>query len=121
MSLNNHDNQPENRTEYRILRAKVLKILDHHFKKDQNTKRLKDYNENSEYGIQKPTKLKTIDLLRMIKNHDTSALSRTLNETIIEDPKGAILNGHAGNMSENQDLTVKNLCKFITAEELELV
>jgi hypothetical protein len=97
-----------------------LKILDHHFKKDQNGKRLKEDNENSEYGLQKPVKLKTLDLLKMIKNHDTSALSRTI-ETIEDDPKGSILNGHAVNMSENQELNVRNLCKFVTAEELELV
>lgn len=98
-----------------------MKVLDRHFKKDQNTKRLKDDDDNSEYGIQKPAKLKTLDLLKMIKNHDTSALSRTLNETLIDDPKGSVMNGHAPNMSENQELTVKNLCKFITTEELELV
>lgn len=113
------------RTEYRILRAKVLKILDENFKKAPLILPNAKDEDDLDLGYELPSHLKNTTIITRLKQHDSSFVSRSIDVTAdsrSRSPKQTSgLKVQMVKLAKAEELNVKNLCRFLTGREIELV
>jgi len=111
--------------ECRILRSKVLKMLDENFKKRPFIIQNLNDDDDLDLGYELPQHLKKTSLIARLKQSDSSFLSKSIEGS--PDSRSRSPNLSTGlkapivPISKAEELNVKNLCRFLTGKEIELI
>jgi len=99
----------------------VLKILDHKFKKPPQISQSNKDEDDYDFGYELPAQLRNSELMIRIREQNTSWFSKSIDTTMDSDAKlfGSKVNEMI--IAKAEELTVKNLSKFLKDHEIELV
>ena len=104
-----------------------MKILDENFKKRPLIiQKLKD-DDDLDLGYELPQHLKQTSLITRLKRNDSSFISRSIDVSV--DSRSRSPNASSGlkaaasitPLAKAEELNVKNLCRFLTGREIEIV
>lgn len=95
----------------------MVKLLDQKFKKTSEDIYSVQKDETSEFGFQVPPEVK--NLLDLIHQR-AGGVSKIMEKPLKSENRSSLPNSPR-KISKNEELNVKNLCKFLTGEEIEIV